>query len=99
MTVCHGVDGVDEVIRGRVLEQEAAGARGERLVDVLVEIERGKDHDPWPCGAREQSAGRLDAVESWHADIHQNDVCLMAEAEIDGFVACSGLADDGDVWL
>jgi len=36
------VDGGDQLLRRDVLEQEAAGAGAERIVDVLVEVERGE---------------------------------------------------------
>ena len=39
-------DGVEERLGADVLEQEAAGARLQRVVDVLVEVERREDEDP-----------------------------------------------------
>ena len=47
----HGVSGgdrahgLDDLVGGGVLEQEAAGAGAQRVDDVLVEPERGEDQD------------------------------------------------------
>jgi hypothetical protein len=39
-------DGRDQLFRGPVLQQEAARPGAERVVDVLVQVERGEDQDP-----------------------------------------------------
>ena len=85
----------------RVLEQEPAGAGPQRLVHVLVEVERRQDHDP----RRRQRlvagdpAGRLEAVHHRHPDVHQHHVGVLAGGEGDGLGAVARLADDLDVGL
>ena len=87
-----------------VLEQEAAGARPQRLVDVLVEVE-GREHEDADAtvGRRVAAArdppGRLDAVELGHADVHQDDVRRQASGLVDRLAPVRGLADDLEVLL
>ena len=59
-----------------VLEQESAGARVQRVVDVLVEVERREDEDARAVARRRRAdlPGGLDAVHHGHADVHQHDV-------------------------
>ena len=73
----------------------------QRLVHVLVEVERRQDHDP---GRRERlvagdPAGRLEAVHHRHPDVHQHHVGVLAGGEGDGLGAVARLADDLDVGL
>ena len=79
---------------GRVLEQEPAGARAQRLVDHLVEVERGQHEHP---RRRRVSAceptRRLDAVDVGHADVHEHDVRPQLGRERDRSRAVAGLAD------
>ena len=58
----HDPDGGHELVGGGVLEQESAGAGAQRLVDVLVEVERGEDEDARV--SPEQSTRRFQAVRS-----------------------------------
>ena len=46
VAVADHPDGGDQVLGRDVLEQEAAGPRGQRRVDILVQVERGQDDDP-----------------------------------------------------
>ena len=48
---------VDELLRRGVLEQEAARAGAQRLVDVLVEVERGQHQHPRSVVAARRGAG------------------------------------------
>jgi hypothetical protein len=54
-------------------EDEAACPRPQRLVDVLVEIERRQDQDPRGAVGRQDASSRLKPVELGHADVHQDD--------------------------
>ena len=83
----------------RVLEQERARARPERLVDVLVEVERRQHDDARARAAAGDLARRLDAVEARHADVHEHDVRAERVGLGDGLVAVARLADDLDVRL
>ena len=59
----------------RVLEQEAARAGLQRVVDVLVEVV-GREHEHARRVLRGDLARGGDAVELGHADVHQHDVGL-----------------------
>ena len=95
----HDAHRLGELRGRRVLEQEAARARAHRLVDVLVEVERGEHEDPGPRLAGDEPARRLDAVQPRHAHVHEHDVRLVQARELDGLRAVRRLADDGDVGL
>ena len=84
---------------GDVLEEEPAGAGLEGAEDVLVEVEGREDDDPH-AGERRiggDAAGRLDAVESGHANVHQEDVGPVPSGELDGRVTVGGLPDELEV--
>ena len=76
----HAVAGVDELDgahdlgRRRVLEQEAGGARAQGTQHELVGVEGREDDDRGRVGLGAQQAGGGDAVELWHADVHEDDV-------------------------
>ena len=58
-------DRAGDLLRRARLEQEAAGARAQRLVDVLVELERGEDqHARAVAAAGQQPARRLEPVDA-----------------------------------
>ena len=93
-------DRLDELLGRRVLEHEAARAGAQRLVDVLVEVERGQDQDPRPLvAAVEQPARRLEAVDVRHPDVHQDHVRLGLAGGEHGLEPVGSLADDLDVGL
>src|ERR1700742_4039821 len=101
----HGIpggdraDGGDEVRSGDVLEQEAAGARAQAGVDVVVEVERGQDEDPGAGKFRRDLAGRGDPVGAWHADVHEDNVRAQRPRHGDRGGAVARFADDLDVGL
>ena len=91
-----GADPVGELVGRGVLEQEAAGAGLQRVVDVLVEVVgRQDEHAGRVAGG--DPAGRGNAVELGHADVHEHDVGRQARDAVDGLVAVRRLADDLDV--
>jgi hypothetical protein len=97
----HDADARRELLGRHVLEQEAAGAGAQRLVDVLVEVERGEHED---AGRRVPARGDhlargLDAVELGHADVHEHDVGLEPARGVDRLAAVGRLADDVEVLL
>jgi hypothetical protein len=69
----YDADGGDELVGRVVLEHEAARARAERLVDVLVEVEGREDRDArlavWDCD--DPARGR-EPVEHGHTDISED---------------------------
>ena len=94
-----GADRRDQVPGWDVLQQEAAGARAERVEDVAVEVEGGEDEDPGVARRRDDAAGRLDPVHRGHPHVHQDDVGreLGRQRDRGGAVAC--LADHFKVLL
>ena len=82
-----------------VLQDEAAGAGAERLVDVLVEVEGREDQDPGLAVGREDLPGGLKAVQLGHPNVHEHDVGLKARSLMNGLVAVGGLGHDVDVVL
>ena len=88
-----GVHGLDQQLRPGVLEQEAARARLERTVHVLVQVER-RDHDHRErvrhVGSGEP-AGGLDAVQLRHPDVEQADVGRSSRALRHRLAAVGGL--------
>jgi hypothetical protein len=74
-------DADHELLLRRVLEQEPACPRAQRLVHVGVEVERREHEHGGPpvaaaVGARDRARG-LGAVHLRHADVHQDDVGLQ----------------------
>ncbi len=69
-------DGVQEVLRHDVLDEESGGARAQRVEDVLVQAVVGQDDDVHAGQGRVRgdAPGRLDAVEDRHLDVDERDV-------------------------
>src|SRR5690606_22739681 len=106
----HHPYGGDEVGGRCVLQQEAARARPQRLVHVVVDVERGEHQDPRPVLPRrpggaggaaggEQPAGGLQPVHLGHPHVHQHHVGPGAAAQLDAPGAVGGLAHHVDVAL
>ena len=90
------------MLRRDVLQQEARGARLDRRIDVLVEVERRQDHDPWRLAGLlwiDQASRRPEPVKPGHADVHQDHVRAAEAGEVDRAFAVSRLGDDLDVGL
>jgi hypothetical protein len=88
-------DPVDELLGGDVLEEKPARANPERVVDVLVHVERGQHHDlDRRTVLGQESASRLDPVDVWHANVHQDDVGSQPLCLRDRLPPVRGLSDD-----
>ena len=85
--------------RGGVrFKHEPAGAGGEGVEHVLVELEGGDDDDARSLVADGGDlTGGLDAVHVGHLDVHEDHVWSGPTSGVDGFQPCRGLADDLDV--
>ena len=92
-------DGAGQLLAGGVLEQEAAGSGLHGVVDVLVEVEGGQHEDLGPAAASGKLGGCLDAVESGHADVHQDDVRVQAACLCECLAAVAGFARDAEIWF
>ncbi len=99
VSVGNRADRGDQLFGRVVLEDEAAGARPQRLVDVFVEVERREDQNPRAVVVRENAPGRLKAVELGHADVHQDDARMETRGLVDGFEPVARLGHDFDVLL
>src|SRR5438132_197078 len=79
----YGPDGPQELDGLRVLDQEAAGARTQRLEDVLVELKGGEDHDADPGQALVlgDRPGGAQPVRPRHPDVHEDHVGAELPAE------------------
>ena len=88
---------LDQLRSGDVLEQEAARAGAQRLVDVLVDVERREDEHAALDAAQHNPPGRLDPVHAGHADVHQHDVREQPLGQLDGLGSVTGLGDDLDL--
>src|SRR4051794_18942911 len=96
------VDRSDELLGRRVLEEEPARAGAQRLVHVLVEVERRQHQDLRPAVAvdgGEDAPRRLEPVELGHADVHQHDVWAQGAGLVDRLAPVGRLADDLDLGL
>ena len=92
-------NGIEDVFGARVFEQEAARSAAQRLIDVVVEIERGQHDDPQlgELGIAGDPAGGLQSVESWHPDVHEDDVRPHPPRESDGVGTVLRFADQLEV--
>ena len=95
------MDRLGEQLRSCVLEEEAAGARLERAVDVLVEVERRDDHHGERIldGRPGQRARGLEPVELGHPDVEQADIGPQLPGQRHGFPAVARLTHHLDVGL
>ena len=96
----HHTDRLHQVLRGCVLEQEAAGAGTERIVNMGVDVEGGQHHHPGGSEpALQQLPGGGDAVEAGHPHVHQGDVGSEPTRRGDRLDTVGGFAGDRDVGL
>jgi hypothetical protein len=87
-----GADRLHHLMGGRILEQEAACPRAQRVDDVVVEPERGDDQHPLTG----KSPRRLDAVHLWHADVHEHDIGCVVSRRAYRLFTRARLGDDLD---
>src|ERR1017187_3101238 len=94
-----GADGARQVGFGGVLEEVGFGSRfqsAEHVPFVGVHTE----HDHLRIGQRRTNlAGRLDAIQARHADIHHHDVRLQFPGHGHRFTPVVGFSDNGEVGL
>src|SRR4051794_9508939 len=90
-------DAGHELVRRRVLEQVADGARVERGRDVVAIGERSEDDDlrAAAVAVREPPRG-LDAADARHLEVHEHDVRLALGAHGERLLPVAGEADDLD---
>jgi hypothetical protein len=92
--------GVHQILGRGVLEQEPAGPRAQRLVHVVVQVERGEDEYLGPVPERaEQPAGRREAVQHRHPDVHEHDVGVERPGLGHGGLAVRSVAHHEQVGL
>jgi hypothetical protein len=94
---CDRADGGDQVAGLGVFEQEAAGARTQPGVDVIIEVEGGQDQYLRRQPSGHEVAGGLDAVTAGHPDIHEHNVGMQRGAHGDGGRPVAGLTGHFDI--
>ena len=87
------LDRADDLRRRGVLEQEAGRAGLQRAQDEFVGVEGREHEDGGRVGLRGEQAGGRDAVELWHADVHEHDVGPVEVHRPEHLAAVVGLGD------
>ena len=101
----HGVavrdarDGLDDLLHRAVLREEPDGAGAQRLDAQRVLVVHREHEDLGLAGSGVDAAGRLDAVEHRHGDVHHHDLGLEQRDEADGFFTVAGLGHDVEARL
>jgi hypothetical protein len=90
----EGLDGVEENAVGFVLEDVAAGAGFDDLLDEIVRLMHGEDENFGGGRGFADLAGGFDAVEKGHADIEDGDVRLVLGGFFDGVSTVGGFGTD-----
>ncbi len=90
------LDGVDEPVTGGIFEQITGGARLNGVENPLLVGQGGEHQHPGRRESADDLAGRLNAVDSGHLEVHERHVRLMACDEFDGLGAVDGHAEDFD---
>ena len=96
MAVADDADGVHELLRLGVLQEEPARAGAQGVHEVVVTVE-GRQDDDLREVARDDLPGRLDPVGTRHLHVHQHDVRRQPSDHLDGGGTVAGLADDLEV--
>lgn len=86
--------GAQQLLRGRVLEEESADAGLYGLVHVLVRAERREDQHPWGPRQRPDLPGRRQPVHPRHPDVDQRHVRAELPCGVHGAPPVPGLGDD-----
>ena len=95
----HDADRGCDLLRRRVLEHEPARASPQRVVDVVIEAERGQDQHPRGRLGTHDPAGGLDAVQNRHADVHEHHVGPEPPGGCNRVLAVAGLPHHGGLRL
>jgi hypothetical protein len=97
----HDLDRPDQLDRLDVLEEEAAGAGSQGIDDVLVELEGREDQHPdvVECGVSSDLAGRLDAVDLRHLDVHEHHLRPLRPGQLNRVATVGGHTDHLDTGL
>ena len=87
-------DGVEEVLRLDVLDEEPGGAGAQRVEDVLVQAVVGQDDDVHAGQGRVRgdAPGRLDAVHDRHLDVDERDVGQVLPGQRQAFAPSAASA-------
>src|SRR6476646_2993145 len=93
------VDAANELLGLGVLQQIADGAGAQRLDDPLPVHERGQDDHLDAGSLGRDPAGRLDASDAGHREVHEHDVGSLLDAERDGCLAVADGADDLEIGM
>ena len=89
--------GADQGFVRHSLDDVAARARLQRLMDVFVALVRGEDDKIRAAMARHQNADGFDAADPGQAQVHERDVGQELFEELDGLLAAAGLGNHGHI--
>jgi len=92
--LAKGLDGVEEDAVGFILENEAAGAGLNDLLNEVVGLVHGEDEDFRGGRGFADLAGGFDTVEKGHADVENGDVRFVFGGLFDRVAAVDGLRAD-----
>src|SRR5206468_9542024 len=95
----RGADAAHDLVRLGVLEQVADGAGVKGAANPITVREGGEHDDLGRIGPLHDAAGRFDAVDAGHREIHQHDVGHFSGDEADRSIAIAGATDHVDVLL
>src|SRR5439155_16999945 len=87
----------EQLLCGRILEQETARPRSQGLVDILGQTEGREDEDSRGRRAGAESSRGFEAVDARHANVHQHEIGLQPPRRLDRLEAVSGLSHDLDL--
>jgi hypothetical protein len=90
LVLAKGLDGGDEDAIGFVLEDVAASAGVDNLVNEFVGFVHGEDEDFGSWKGLVNATSGLDAIEERHADIKDEDIGLQLDGFVDGLAAVGG---------
>ncbi len=88
-----GSYGAQQLLAIRALDEVAAGSGSERREHRGAVVVHRDDEDVGAGKFGEDAAGRLDAVQAGHGDVHENHVGSQPAGQFDGLLPGAGLAD------
>jgi hypothetical protein len=92
--MADGIDGGEEDTIGVVLENVAASAGSDDLLNEVVGFVHGKDENLGIARSRTDAGGGVHAIEKRHADIEDGDIGLQLTGFVNGIAAIRGFGAD-----
>ena len=93
----HGVNGLNQLFAGRILQDIAAGAGFHGAQDVAFVVVHAQDEHGGVRRVLENLGGGLDAVQLLHAHIDDGDIGFQQASRFHGFDAGTGFVHDVEI--